>query len=194
MFRQVVTIVQMIAACLLLSGSPPAAGQEIVPASPSFHVKPSEVNVPEGVPLGQYRRTTTPFGNWTLVCDENRQAKQMICNVSQVIVDLAGNMVFSWSLAATKDGKPFMVLRTSPLARRDGKISMKFPGRDSPIEIAMDGCNEVVCVAKVPVGPILRDHIGKGSSPQISYSVASGKNISVTASLKGLATALSAIN
>ncbi|WP_035201289.1 invasion associated locus B family protein [Agrobacterium tumefaciens] len=194
MLRRAVTTARMIAACLLLSGSPPAVGQEILPAGPGFHVKPSEVNVPEGVPLGQYRRTTTPFGSWTLVCDENRQTKQMICNVSQVIVDLAGNMVFSWSLAATKDGKPFMVLRTSPLATNAGKISLKFPGRDSPIEIAMDGCNEVVCVAKVPVGPVLREHIGKGSSPQISYSVASGKSISVTASLKGLATALSAIN
>ncbi|MGO4319897.1 invasion associated locus B family protein, partial [Agrobacterium sp. MCAB5] len=95
MLRRAVTTARMIAACLLLSGSPPAVGQEISPAGPGFHVKPSEVNVPEGVPLGQYRRTTTPFGNWTLVCDENRQTKQMICNVSQVIVDLAGNMVFS---------------------------------------------------------------------------------------------------
>lgn len=185
----------LIVACLLLSGSLPAAGQEVSqPATNAYRIKPSDIVVPADVPVGQYRRSIRPFENWTLICDENLQAKQMVCNVSQVIVDQADKLVFSWSLAATQDGKPFMILRTSPNARSDGKISLRFPGRANPVDIALDGCNSVVCVGKVPVGPILREHIGKESNPQISYSTTSGENISVTASLKGLATALSAIN
>lgn len=185
----------LIVACLLLFGSPPAAGQEVSqPVSASYRIKPSEVAVPTDVPMGQYRRSIQPFGGWTLICDENLHAKKMVCNVSQVIVDQTDALVFSWSLAATQDGKPFMILRTSPNARPDGKISLRFPGRANPVDIALDGCNTVVCVGKVPVGPILREHIGKGSDPQISYSTTSGESISVTASLKGLATALSAIN
>ncbi|UXS42988.1 invasion associated locus B family protein (plasmid) [Agrobacterium tumefaciens] len=194
MLRQV-TPPALIVACLLLSGGAPAAGQDVPQAvSASYRIKPSEVSVPDDVPMGQYRRSIQPFGSWTLICDENLHAKQMVCNVSQVIVDQTDKLVFSWSLAATQDGKPFMILRTSPNARSDGKISLKFPGRANPVAVALDGCNTVVCVGKVPVGPILREHIGKESNPEISYSTTSGESISVTASFKGLATALSAIN
>lgn len=195
MLRQATPPALILVACLLLPGSPPAAGQEVTQAvSGAYRIKPSEVAVPSDVPVGQYRRSIQPFENWTLICDENLHAKQMVCNVSQVIVDQSDKLVFSWSLAATQDGKPFMILRTSPNAKSDGKISLKFPGRANPVNIAIDGCNSVVCVGKVPVGPILREHIGKQSDPQISYSTMSGETISVTASLKGLATALSAIN
>jgi invasion protein IalB len=194
MLRQAVTRPPTLAviACLLLSGGLPATGQE--PSHPTFRIKPSEVGVPADVPFGQYRRITTPFENWTLICDENLKAKQMVCNVSQVIVDEADRMIFSWSLAATEDGKPFMILRTAPTAQVDGKIALKFPGRASPVNVAIDGCNEIVCVGKVPVGPVLREQIGREAEPEISYSTTTGESISVGTSLKGLATALSAIN
>ncbi|WP_455296842.1 invasion associated locus B family protein [Brucella pituitosa] len=195
MLKQATAPALLIVACLLLPGSPPAAGQEVSQAvSGTYRIKPSEVMVPSDVPVGQYRRSIRPFENWTLICDENLHAKQMVCNVSQVIVDQSDKLVFSWSLAATQDGKPFMILRTSPDAQSDGKISLKFPGRANPVAIAIEGCNDIVCVGKVPVGPILREHIGKESNPEISYSTTAGETISATASLKGLATALSAIN
>ncbi|MCZ4072108.1 invasion associated locus B family protein [Agrobacterium sp. LMR679] len=195
MFRQAMTNphARMVVACLLLSGSPPAAGQEVSSVQREFHIKPSEVAVPEGVPLGKYRRTITPFENWTLVCDENLKAKQMVCNVSQAIADGTGRLMFSWSLAATEDGKPFMILRTGSNADAKGRISLAFPGRDKPVQVAFDGCNDTVCVGMVPVGPIMREQIGKEAQPTISYSTTTGEKISVTASLKGLATALSAI-
>ncbi|MCZ7935270.1 invasion associated locus B family protein [Agrobacterium leguminum] len=194
MLRQV-TPTALIVACLLLSGSPPAAGQEVSPpVSVSYRIKSSEVAIPANVPMGQYRRSIQPFGSWTLICDENLHAKQRVCNISQVIVDQADKLVFSWSLAATQDGKPFMIFRTSPNARSDGKISLRFPGRATPVDIVLDGCNTVVCVGKLPVGPILREQIAEQSDPQVSYSTTSGESISVRASLKGLATALSAIN
>lgn len=196
MFRQAITPpTYPTIACLLLLGGQPAAAQEPHESlSISYKIKPSEVAVPKNVPLGQYRRSIRPFENWTLICDEDLQAKTMVCNVSQVIVDQDDRLVFSWSLAATKDGKPFMILRTAPSAGRDGKISLKFPSQANSVAIAIEGCNDVVCVGKVPVGPILRDNIGKESNPTISYTTTSGESISVKASLKGLATALSAIN
>lgn len=194
MFRQG-TVPAIIVACLLLSGGLSAAGQEKSKAdNQAYRIKSSEVVVPVDVPIGQYRRIIQPFENWTLICDENLHAKQRICNVSQVIADQADKLVFSWSLAATQDGKPFMILRISPKAQSDGKISLKFPGRANPVNVTIDGCNGVVCVGKVPVGPIFREHIGKESDPEISYPMASGGSISVMASFKGLATALSAIN
>ncbi|ASV84182.1 invasion associated locus B family protein [Ochrobactrum quorumnocens] len=194
MFKQAASATLMVV-FFHLSGSFPVAGQEASQSvSISYRIKPSEVIVPPEVPLGQYRRSIRPFGNWTLICDENLHAKKMVCNVSQVIVDQTDALVFSWSLAATRDGKPFMVLRTAPNARPDGKISLRFPGRVKPVDIALEGCNTVVCVGKVAVGPIFREQISKESTPQISYSMTSGQSISVTASLKGLGKALSVIN
>ncbi len=181
----------LLMACLFLAGGPPAAGQEL--ASHGYRIKPSQVAVPDGVPLGQYRRIIRPFENWTLICDENMKAKQMVCNVSQVIEDLSGNMAFSWSLAATKDGKPFMILRIPPSAKNESKVSLQFQGRESPVEVGLEGCNKAVCVGMMPVGPVLREQIGKGAAPEISYLTATGGTVTITASLKGLATALKAI-
>jgi invasion protein IalB len=149
--------------------------------------------VPPDVKLGQYRRTIRPFENWTLICDENLDARQMICNVTQVIEDQTGKMAFSWSLAATKDGKPYMLLRTPPAVGDDGLVRLQFEGRSQSVEVRIEGCNEVVCVGMIPVGPILREQIEKSGTPQISYRTTTGETVTLPAPLKGLATALKAI-
>lgn len=176
--------------CLALAGGlAPAAGQV---ASP-YRIKPSEVVVPPDVKLGQYQRTIRPFENWTLICDENLKARKKVCNVSQVIEDGAGKMAFSWSLAATQDGKPYMILRTAPNARSDGLVSLKFDGRAEPIDVHLNGCNEMVCVGMLPVGPLMRQEIAQKATPAISYPTVDGQTITVTATLKGLSEALAPI-
>ncbi|MCT8998806.1 invasion associated locus B family protein [Chelativorans intermedius] len=179
-------------ACLLLAGGFPAAGQE-APGRDVF-IKPSEVVVPQGIELGKYRRVIQPFENWELICDENLQEMQKICNISQSFVDNNGEMVFSWSMAADADGRPFMILRTPPEVGGDGEISLSFPGREKPVKIRLEGCNEAVCVGYVPVGPILREEIGKEASVHIAYPAPAGASVHIEAPLKGLATALSAID
>lgn len=191
MVRQAISVPSTALACLLLSGVP-TVGQERL--SQDYRIKPAEVAVPDDVPLGQYRRVTQPFENWTLICDENLHAKKKVCNVSQSVVDRNDKMVFSWSLAAGEDGKPFMILRTLPDAGTATKVLLSFTGRPKPVEVKLDGCDATVCVGLVPVGPILREQIGKDATPRISYSVQGGGTVSVEAPLKGLATALAAIN
>lgn len=190
MTRRALTGASLVA-CLLLSGQY-AAGQEVI--SSGFRIRPSEVAVPADVKLGEYQRTLRPFENWTLVCDENLKARQRVCNVTQVIENQAGQLAFSWSLAATKEGKPYMILRTAPVARSDGLVSLKFEGRSEPVRIRLDGCNEAVCVGMLPVGPIMREQISKNAAPTVSYPTRDGKTVSVTATLKGLSTAVEAIN
>ncbi len=177
-------------ACLALSGGLlPAAGQV---ASP-YRVKPSDVAVPPEVKLGDYQRTIRPFENWTLICDENLKARKKVCNVSQIIEDASGKMAFSWSLAATQDGKPYMILRTAPNARSDGLVSLKFDGQAQPIDVRLNGCNEMVCVGMLPVGPVMRQQISRKAAPAISYPTVDGQTITVTATLKGLTEALSPV-
>lgn len=100
-------------------------------------------------------------------------------------------MAFSWSLAATQDGKPYMILRTAPNARSDGLVSVKFDGQKQPIDVQLNGCNEMVCVGMLPVGPVMRRQISQNATPAISYSTVDGQTITVTATLKGLSDALS---
>lgn len=176
---------------VLLAGAS-AAGQEAM--SPGFRIKPSDVSVPADVALGQYQRTIRPFENWTLICDENLQQSRRICNVTQVIENQAGQMAFSWSLAATEEGRPYMILRTAPVAKADGLVSLRFEGRKEPVEVQLDGCNQSVCVGMLPVGPIMREQISKNAEPAISYPTADGRTISLTAPLKGLSIAVEAIN
>ncbi|AZO44995.1 invasion associated locus B family protein [Mesorhizobium sp. M7D.F.Ca.US.005.01.1.1] len=174
--------------CLALCGGlVPAAGQV---ASP-YRIKPSDVVVPPDVKLGEYQRTIRPFENWTLICDENLKARKKVCNVSQVIEDASGKMAFSWSLAATQDGKPYMILRTAPNAKSDGLVSLRFDGQAQPIDVHLNGCNEMVCVGMLPVGRVMRRQISQSATPAISYSTVDGQTITVAATLKGLSEALS---
>ncbi|WP_265518695.1 invasion associated locus B family protein [Nitratireductor luteus] len=191
MFRQAAPAVPIVTACLFLSGSH-AAGQETISAG--FRIKPSEVAIPQDVKLGDYQRTIRPFENWTLICDENLEKRQRICNVTQVIENQAGQLAFSWSLAATQEGKPYMILRTAPVAKTDGLVSFKFEGREEPVKVQLDGCNQAVCVGMLPVGPIMREQISKDAVPAVSYPTTDGRTISVTATLKGLSEAVEAIN
>ncbi|AYG69797.1 MULTISPECIES: invasion associated locus B family protein [unclassified Rhizobium] len=177
-------------ACILLFG-PFAAGQE--GALPNYRIRPSEVVAPQGLKPGDYQRTIRPFENWTLICDENLKVRQKVCNVTQIIENERGQIAFSWSLAATKGGEPYMILRTAPVAKSDGRISVTFEGRNEPIQVKLDGCSQTVCVGMLPIGPMLREQISKSTAPTISYPTADGQTISVTANLKGLSIAVKAI-
>ncbi|MEX2693320.1 invasion associated locus B family protein [Rhizobium mongolense] len=177
--------------CLLLFGRP-AAGQEA--AASGYRIRPPEVALPDGVTLGQYQRMIRPFENWTLICDENLKARQRVCNVTQTIENQAGQLAFSWSLAATPEGKPYMILRTAPVARSDGVVSLKFEDRKEPVRVQLDGCNQTVCIGMLPVGPIMREQISKSSASTVSYSISDGRTVSVTATLRGLSKAVEAIN
>ncbi len=190
MVRHAVSAVAMSMACLLLS-DPCAVGQEAV--SSAYRIKPSDVAVPPDVKLGQYQRTTRPFENWTLICDENLQARKKVCNISQSFVDQGQDLVFSWSLAADEKGKPFMILRVPSAAGAGSKLSLKLAGRKQPVDVQLQGCDASVCVGYVPVGPVLREQIGKETTVQVSYSLPSGATVSLDAPFKGLRTALSTI-
>ena len=190
MVRQAAAAVAMSVSCLLLSG-PNAVGQGAV--SSGYRIKPSDVAVPAGVKLGDYQRTTRPFENWTLICDENLQARKKVCNISQSFVDQGQALVFSWSLAADEKGKPFLILRTPSQAGAGSKLALGFAGRKEPVSVQLQGCDASVCVGYVPVGPLLREQIGKETTVHVSYSLPSGATVSLDAPFKGLKTALSTI-
>lgn len=188
--KRAASTVSMVTACLLLSGQN-SAGQ--APAGSGYRIKPSDVALPANAKLGSYRRITQPFENWTLICDENLQARQKVCNVTQTIEDSTGRLAFSWSLAASKDGKPYMILRTAPDAKYPGPISLRLRGRANPVKVQLDGCNATVCVGMLPVGPVLREQISKSATPEVSYETTGGRTVTLAAPLEGLSKAVKAI-
>lgn len=176
-------------ACLILFGGVASAEQ----ASLVLTIKQSEVRLPEGVPRGQYRRIIQPFGNWTLICDENLQEKTRVCNVTQSIVDQTDRVVFSWSVAATEEGRPFMILRTLPDLGSEDTITLAIPDNRAPVRVSVDGCNATVCVGTVPIGPRLRPQIANGGVIGVSYATSAGEAIEISAPLAGIDEALRAI-
>lgn len=185
MLREKSSAILKILVCLLITGNQAAAG--------GYKIKSSDVLVPEGVPLGKYRRIIHPFENWTLICDENLKTRRKVCNISQTFTDEAGAQVFSWSLAANVDGKPFMILRVPPAIGAGSEISLRLAGTDRDIDVAVKACDASVCIGYQPVGPILRQEIVKETTARVSYSLSVGQNVSIDAPFKGLAAALSAI-
>jgi invasion protein IalB len=182
-----------------------AVGQDDAPQSvkqPAFSIKPSDVVVPDDVPIGQYRRIIRPFQNWTLICDENLKRKQRVCNISQTVIGQSGGTVFSWSLAGTQDGQPMMILRTPPQVGEGKPISLSFDDKTKPITITTSGCDQRVCIAMLPVGPRMKGYIEKQAVAEISFGDASAGSspdakppatVVLHVPLNGLSTALAAI-
>lgn len=162
--------------------------------SPGYTIKPSEVSVPADVPVGQYRRIMQPFPNWTLICDENLVKKERICNISQTITNPEGVVVFSWSLAATENGKPFLILRTPPVMSSNRNIMLGLNDGGRTITLPVKGCTGSVCIGYQPVTARLRAAIKNGVAVQVSYVAgSSGTLVNFRVPFAGLAAALAAI-
>ncbi|UXN03920.1 MULTISPECIES: invasion associated locus B family protein [unclassified Bartonella] len=158
----------------------------------NYFPHPPELSVPDGEP-GQIRRAIMQFNNWTLICDEDLPAKKQVCNVTQSIVDRTGNVVFSWSLAASDNGQPFFLLRALPTADKTKPIQMFFQNRKEPVNIDYVDCNESLCLAQTRVGPVLSAAIDTGAMAFISYPLQDGSNFQFYAPLKGLKEAVQSI-
>ena len=160
----------------------------------SYRIKPSDVQVPSGVSLGQYRRIIEPFPNWTLICDENLKTKLRICNVTQNIIDSSGANVFSWSLAASQNGHSFFILRAPPQSGVGKMIHLGLDDGGNIVHVKIDKCDQNVCVAYQNVGPRLRAAIKKSASVGIIFDDGSvADNFAFKTSFAGLELALSGI-
>ncbi len=176
---------------MTVSAAMPAAGTER--PSTGYSVKGSEIAIPMGTMLGDVRRITHPFRNWTLICDQNLKTRTQVCNVTQTILDAGGGTAFSWSLAATDDSHPVLILR-APAALGVGRpVTIAYAGGDRPLVAPAEACDERVCVATLRVGPALRRQIEEGNVVTIGFDTADGAT-ALRAPLSGLASAVAAID
>lgn len=180
------------------------SGQQLASA---YSIKPSDVAVPEDVPLGEYRRIIRPYKNWTLICDEDLKKKQRICNVSQSIVDATGAVAFSWSLAATAGGTPMMIVRVPATVGKDQPIRFSFGKDGAAIIVKTADCDQRICIGMLPVDGRIKAYVDKGVVSEIFYvalpSTGPGRDpaavaaqlqaVTVQAPLEGLQAALSGI-
>lgn len=174
------------------SRSPASAAPEPTPEiiTRSAYVKPSDIVLPDGVPLGKYRRIIQPFQNWTLICDENLFKKQKTCNISQSIVDEFGKSIFSWTLAAAQDGRPFFILRFPLDIDISGRVSLDIADGGKEVTVAISGCNTSICIGYQEVGPRFKIAIQRGTKIRISYMHVSSQLVNFSAPLTGLKEAI----
>lgn len=135
-----------------------------------------------------------PFKNWTLICDLNTKIKIKTCNVLQEIVDRSGSTIFSWSLAATKEGDPLMIMRFPPNVVGTAGLDMGDGKPAAPV--ALKGCGPTICLAYLPLDQRLRTAIKNEAVVRISYGLKSSGisgRVSFQAPLAGLSQALAAI-
>lgn len=159
-------------------------------AGGNFRVRPSEVGA--GEKPGEVRRIIQPFGEWTLVCDEDLRRRRKVCNVSQSFMDGAGETAFSWSLAATESGAPALILRMSREGRDARFATLRFTGEPDPVEVTLATCAGEVCLGFLPVGPKLAARLRAGGRAAIEI-LHDGRFETIDAPLAGLATALSTV-
>lgn len=173
------------------SGTAFAVGWVQLPGG--YAVKSSEVAIPDGEELGQYRRVVQPFKNWTLICDESLKSKRRVCNLTQSIVDQRGAPVFNWSFVATADGQPLVVMRVPAAVGLGQQIGLALGDKPDRIVAQTDRCDGAFCTATIAIGRMLRRHIQAGTDCTVSYTLADAGEVSFQAPLEGLFTALSAM-
>jgi invasion protein IalB len=172
-----------------ICGAASAAAQPAL--APTYTVKPSDVVVPEGETLGEFRRMIQPFKNWTLICDESLKSKQRVCNITQTIVNAQGAVAFNWSLVATAEGKPLMVMRVPAAAGVGQPIELAMGAKPDRIIAQTDHCDAGFCFATIAIGDMLRRHIHAATPCRVSYQLPQTGPIVLEAPLDGLSGALS---
>lgn len=167
-----------------------AAAQSEAPSS-GYAVKPSDVAIPPGETLGDYRRMIQPFKNWTLICDESLKSKRRVCNITQTIVGAQGAVAFNWSLVATADGKPLMIMRVPAVVGPGQPIELAMGDKPDRIVAPIDHCEAGFCVATIAIGDMLRRHIRAATPCRVSYPLPQAPPVVLEAPLEGLYIALS---
>ena len=85
-----------------------------------------------------------------------------------------------------------MILRTRPGLGMKKPIMLTFPGRKEPVMVETYACDPSVCVALLPVGPVMREQIAKAANVQVFYQD-TAEPLAFEAPLKGVSAALAAI-
>lgn len=161
------------------------------PAPPAgYAVKPSDVAIPEGETLGEFRRMIQPFKNWTLICDESLKSKRRVCNVTQTIVNAQGAVAFNWSLVATPDGKPLMLMRIPAGAGVGARIELAMGDMPDRIIAQTDHCDAGFCFATIAIGNVLKRHIRAATLCLVSYQLSQIGPVVLEAPLDGLSVVL----
>lgn len=168
-----------------------AAGAGAQPAPPAgYLVKPSDVAIPQGETLGEFRRMIQPFKNWTLICDESLKSKRRVCNVTQSIVNAQGAVAFNWSLVATADGKPLMMMRIPASAGVGARIELAMGDTPDRIVAQTDQCDAAFCFATIAIGNVLKRHIRAATPCLVSYQLPQIGPVALEAPLDGLSVVL----
>ena len=178
----VAVLAAMLVACASATG---------MAANGPYALKQPEITAPKGTAMGQVRRLIRPFAGWTLICDENLAERSKVCNVTQTFVDAGGATIFSWSLAASEDGKPIVILRVAPSVGQTGVISIRSHGRKAET-VAVRACDDSVCVATMRLNASLREQIDLGATLDVSFTA--GQPVLLEAPLLGLKEAVAAID
>src|SRR5690606_37792667 len=127
-------------------------------AEPEFRVRPSSLAVPDGIPLGEYRRTIHPFRNWTLVYDDDLVGKTRLCDIRQEIEIVGAGVIFSWALTPTEDGSPVMKAVVPAAVGPNGRVTLTFSD-GIRYEIKIAECTPVSCEGYAPAVPRTQRHI-----------------------------------
>jgi invasion protein IalB len=158
-----------------------------------YAVKPSDVIVPEGEKLGDFRRVIQPFKNWILICDESLKSKRRVCNVTQSIINQQGAIVFNWSLAATAGGKPLMMMRVPAAVGVGQPIRLALGQKPDWIVAQTDRCDASLCFATIAIGDMLKRHIHAGTVCTVAYPLSPTETVAFQTPLDGLYDALTSM-
>lgn len=158
----------------------------------AYSILPPPLSAPSGE-AGAVRRSVMQFYQWTLLCDNILADKKQICNVSQAVYDARNVMIFSWSLAASDSGKPFLLLRAAADADTKMPIELVLGSEDKTVAVDFVGCDSKVCIAQTAVGPVLTQAIGQRSKVTVRYRTAGRGAVHFESSFLGLREAVAAI-
>lgn len=139
--------------------------------------------------------TTATFGDWVLRCvrEAPPDRPQRVCEVAQTLEVKGQGVVAQIALRRGSPKEPMrMTIALPPNISLSSKVRVSVTDKDeNPCEVEWKRCLPGACVAEGEVrDDLVRTWRAQTGAGQVRYAVASGQQVSLTFSFRGLAVAL----
>lgn len=153
-----------------------------IDGTPATPVAAAPVNPRDALPPGT---TTTPSGDWTLICAPSNDPAKPICFAAQDVRTDKGQLLLAIIAGYEGQGQRAFLVRAPLGVQLDQGLIFQI-GEDKPAAFAFSACSDVSCDAQliVPEGNFAK--LEAAGTFTLAYIMADGTPVKATVSMKGL--------
>ena len=141
--------------------------------------------------VGDFVLIQRPFYDWLLRCEVLLSAERRLCNTQQVLS--SGDATLIWRIILAEDGKPYVLIATSPKLNIKKGLLIVFSGIEKTLKADDDiACSSTSCIGAFAFTGVLQSAIMSSPTVSFEYHDITGEKMEFNGSINGLDLALKA--